>query len=191
MALSVVRTGTTFRFGRAVSEIKPGDKFSRWTVTGFPYREDGSTKIPALCSCGKTGNPQVAKLLSGQSKSCGCLRNEIAVERTRLIFLKHGRCFTSEYRTWDGMIQRCTNPKNTAYKYYGARGISVCQRWAASFEDFLSDVGVKPTALYTLERDNNDGNYEPSNVVWATRDIQARNHRPRNSVFRKGVPVCR
>ena len=73
------------------------------------------------------------------------------------------------------MIARCYSPVATGYNRYGGRGISVCDRWRASFEAFIDDVGPKPTPLHTLDRTNNDGNYEPSNVRWATRKEQSRN----------------
>lgn len=83
---------------------------------------------------------------------------------------------SSEYRTWAGMIQRCTNPNCHNYRNYGGRGISVCGRWR-KFESFLLDVGIKPSTLHTLERRNNEGDYEPSNCYWATRGEQLRNTR--------------
>ena len=84
---------------------------------------------------------------------------------------------TSEYRSWQAMKDRCLNPKNTRYHYYGERGVSVCARWIASFADFLADVGLKPSSRHTLERKNNDGNYERDSVRWATRKEQANNRR--------------
>ncbi len=86
---------------------------------------------------------------------------------------------TAEYRSWKGMKTRCTNPNRPDWKNYGGRGISVCERWATSFANFLADVGPKPSPGLTIDRIDNDGNYTPGNVRWATREQQIRNSRPR------------
>ena len=80
-------------------------------------------------------------------------------------------------RTWYHMIRRCTNPHDSGYKDYGGRGITVCERWADSFENFLVDMGPKPTVAHSLDRIDNDGNYEPGNCRWATAKQQANNSR--------------
>ncbi len=82
-----------------------------------------------------------------------------------------------EYRIWVAMIQRCHRPANKDYKYYGGRGIKVCDEWRQSFLRFIESVGARPSRLHTIERLNNDGNYEPDNVVWALRADQMRNQR--------------
>ncbi|UOF79264.1 homing endonuclease [Caudoviricetes sp.] len=86
----------------------------------------------------------------------------------------HGWTNTREYRVWHDMRQRCNNPKNSRYEKYGARGISVCDRWQ-DFSNFISDMGSRPGPEYSIDRINNDGNYEPSNCRWATRSVQQRN----------------
>jgi hypothetical protein len=82
-----------------------------------------------------------------------------------------------EYAAWGAMIQRCTNPKHPRFKYYGARGISVCDRWRHSFQNFIDDMGFKPTPELTLDRIDTDGDYEPSNCRWATWAVQRSNRR--------------
>lgn len=104
--------------------------------------------------------------------------------------IRHGHCFggqtSPEFKAWGGMKQRCTNPKNPKFSDYGGRGISVCQRWMASFDNFISDMGLRPSAEYSLERKNTDGNYEPSNCIWATREAQQRNRRVNKRVLFRG-----
>lgn len=89
----------------------------------------------------------------------------------------HGLCKHPLYKTWLNVKDRCRNPKNPYFHNYGGRGIKVCVQWEKSFVTFLQDVGEKPTPLHTLERKNNNGNYTPKNVVWATKKEQANNMR--------------
>jgi len=84
---------------------------------------------------------------------------------------------TTEYKIWASMKTRCLNERDPAFRYYGARGITVCDRWRDSFEAFLEDMGARPSAEHTLEREDNNGNYEPGNCKWATRVTQMRNTR--------------
>ncbi len=127
-----------------------------------------------VCSCGNTCFKSAYKLLNGVSRSCGCSRGQWAV--------KHGNArgtgWTTEYRIRSMMLQRCLNPNNPAFKDYGGRGITVCERWRNSFEAFLSDVGRRPSPKHSLDRyPDKDGNYEPGNVRWATAKQQMRNVR--------------
>lgn len=85
--------------------------------------------------------------------------------------------FTPEYTAWAAMIRRCTNPKQDNYRYYGGRGITVCSRWRRSFSAFLADMGRKPSPNHSIDRRENEGNYEPDNCRWATRSEQRRNRR--------------
>lgn len=89
---------------------------------------------------------------------------------------RHGESESPEYKSWEMMIQRCTNPNYSAFRYYGHRGITICERWL-DFTNFLSDMGKRPTSKHTLGRKDNDGNYEPNNCEWQTRAQQSQNSR--------------
>ncbi len=96
---------------------------------------------------------------------------------------------TSEYATWAVMLQRCNNPRNKKFPRYGARGITVCERWQ-SFSNFLADMGPRPTTGHSLDRIDNNGNYEPGNCRWATRSEQQRNTSTNHSVTFQGETLC-
>jgi len=133
-----------------------------------------------LCACGTYAVVPAARLLSGGARSCGCARREMLAQgRARL---RHGHArkgrASAEYRIWTGLHTRCFNPKAQNYRHYGGRGITICARWE-SFENFLADMGPRPTPLHSIERKNNDGNYEPDNCAWATQSEQCKNRRRR------------
>lgn len=100
--------------------------------------------------------------------------------------IAHGANQLPEFRIWRAMILRCTSPNSQQYVNYGGRGISVCDRWRNSFQDFISDVGWRSSAAHSLDRINNDGNYEPGNVRWATRREQSNNRRANRIVEYRG-----
>ena len=136
------------------------------------------SKWECICDCGTIVIVDTAKLTTGHTKSCGCLQVDRAAEANTT----HGqararlRSVTSTYRTWQQMKRRCFNPANHNYKYYGGRGVVVCDRWRESFEAFLEDMGERPSG-HTIDRINSDGNYEPGNCRWATPTEQRRNRR--------------
>lgn len=101
----------------------------------------------------------------------------------------HGMTYTAEHEAWVGMRGRCNNPRNQSYKHYGGRGIRVCDRWNLLFLDFYTDMGARPSPKHSLDRINNDGNYEPSNCRWTTQTEQVLNQRirPSNVLGYKGV----
>lgn len=153
-----------------------GKRFGSWTVLSYagPKKTGGSWWF-ARCQCGTERIVDSRLLRQGRSQSCGCQRPDLIREQ----ITRHGHASHRKpsrlYRTWQGMMDRCTNPANKRYKHYGHRGIMVCERWH-KFENFLTDVGFRPEAK-SLDRIDPDGNYEPVNCRWATIEEQRNNRR--------------
>lgn len=151
-----------------------GDRFGKWTaLESVTFLQLKGSRLSCECDCGTIRSVSVSALRIGRTNSCGCTLSELVVSR----FTTHGDTRTKEYTAWHAIQQRCNNKNNDRYKDYGGRGISVCARWKASYLDFLHDVGRAPSAAHSIDRIDNNGDYEPGNVRWATKKQQNRNTR--------------
>lgn len=141
----------------------------------------GTTYWRCRCECGSIKVIRGGDLRSGKIKSCGCLHRESSRSRIRKQNYKHGHTvnnvLSSEYRCWIEFRRRCVNKDRHDYKNYGGRGITVCDRWRNSFPNFLADMGRKPSPELSIDRIDNEGNYEPGNCRWATAKQQRANRR--------------
>lgn len=169
--------------------LNGGEKYGRLVIIReadpvFRSRTGGGCRavrrVICRCVCGNEVTVFLSNLRRGQTKSCGCLRREITSSNR----MTHGETIgkmSSEYATWKSMRARCQNPNDNDFQYYGGRGINVCRRWQ-KFENFLADMGRRPSPELSIDRINNDGDYEPGNCRWATPTEQSRNRRSyRNS----------
>lgn len=162
-----------------------GQTFGRWKVVDYDQQ---TRRWNCLCSCGIIRQVLPATLVGGESRSCGCGQRQSAARR----MTKHGAHdasgrSTREYAAWRAAKNRCANPRNRSYPHYGGRGITMCEAWL-KYENFLSDMGKCPPGL-TLDRIDNNGNYEPGNCRWASVSAQANNRRTNRILHHEGLSL--
>ncbi len=173
-----------------------GQVFGRLTVvkeTSPTYRLGGLDKIRnkrypsrtrmwiCVCECGTEIVRKQSDLTSGHTSSCGCLHTDMLKKR----LTKHGNRANPAYTVWKGIRNRCNNSNEPAYKYYGGRGITVCERWD-SFALFLQDMDERPSLEHSIDRIDTNGNYEPTNCRWATMEEQGDNKRNNHNLTFQG-----
>lgn len=156
------------RFGRLVA-VEPAQK-----------DKSGNCRWLCRCDCGASTISQEGKLRSGHARSCGCLQREAST--------KHGLIGTRVYEIWRSMSKRCLNPRHKSFPSYGGRGIKVCARWS-DVAKFYADMGDPPAGM-SLDRIDNNGDYEPGNCRWATPAQQTRNRRPNVNLTLNGRTMC-
>ena len=171
-------------------QVPIGTVFGRFVVTGETFREGEDTFVPVKCSCGTEKNVRRYALEKGITVSCGCYNTEMSSQRTNN--LRHGMSGTPTHTSWASMRQRCYNENDINYNNYGGRGITVCDRWnpdkGGSFENFYEDMGIRPDDM-SLERKDVNGDYEPSNCIWATQTEQCFNRRKFKNTSSKYIGV--
>ena len=170
-----------------------GTKHNKLTILKEcePHITKGGHKrrvVLCRCVCGVEKRVQISSILNGSVKSCGCYSRKMSSERMKKQGT-HNMYRTPEYNIWMSMKKRCLNKSHKSYHLYGGRGISVCDKWMG-FSGFIEDVGLRPSKNHSLDRIDNNGNYEPQNVRWATRREQQRNKRNNRLITYNGETKC-
>lgn len=148
-----------------------GKRFGRLIVLDDYKDKKGYRRLSCICDCGNQCIKRYSHVISGSTSSCGCKVFENKASVT------HGLRWSGEYSIWQNMKNRCLNPNVPCFERYGGRGIKVSDRWMHSFQNFYDDMGPRPSPNHSIERINNEGNYEPGNCRWATNLEQSKNKR--------------
>jgi hypothetical protein len=182
------------RDGTPNHEVLTGRVFGRLTVLGLAPRLPTSRGLRwhCRCECGKEVISPGRNLKCGKATSCGCRQRETAARQAVAMGegnIRHGMTDTPEYARWHGMMLRCYNPKDPGYKWWGGRGIKVCERWH-TFENFHADMGARPSVKHSIDRIDPNGDYCPENCRWATQTQQQRNKRSNRLLTHNGETKC-
>ena len=168
--------------GRKIKD-RTGDVFGKWTVTEFSHTDKHTsgnrTFWMCRCICGTAKVVCVSNLLAGKSTSCGCARGTST----------HAMSSTITYKSWQAMKDRCLCTGAFSYSRYGGRGITVCDRWKDSFENFYKDMGDRPSDKHSIDREDNDAGYSPTNCRWATSAEQANNKSTNRQLTYNGITM--
>ena len=175
-------------------EVKAGDRHGRLTAIEEVEPQISPKgriirQVQCVCNCGSVCVVSLYGWRGNHSRSCGCLKRE-AVARTGRAHKRHGFADSGTYYSWAFMKRRCYDFKHPSYHQYGGRGVTVCNRWRHSIEAFVEDMGERPSSEYSIDRIDNDGNYEPGNCRWATRQQQARNTSRNVLLTHDGTTKC-
>lgn len=166
-------------------KTKSGQRYGRLVAIELHHRTRHRDQYWSFqCNCGNIKVASIKKVRSGNTQSCGCFRREKTAALGKSL-ITHGLCKSPEYVSWVAMKRRCGNPANDDFNRYGGRGIKVCERWMM-FENFFADMGPRLSPNHSIDRINNNGNYEPGNCRWATAKEQAHNRRNNRFVEYKG-----
>lgn len=158
-----------------MKKYKNGDKLRDCVFIEYYKKNSIKSFASFKCICGNEFVGRIDAVSSGTKTGCGC--NRFTKNRLNPSRRTHGLSNSPEYKVWCTMRNRCNNPKVKSYKDYGGRGITVCERWNESFENFISDMGMRPSKNHSIDRQDFNGHYEPNNCIWATPEVQRRNRR--------------
>lgn len=168
-------------------QVQEGQQLGRLTVIDPETRKGSVRAARCSCSCGTSDFlVPVKHLMSGRVRSCGCIRREQLAERNRATASRNGLTRHPLFSTWAGMVNRCYSPAAGNYRWYGGRGIKVFEPWrtdAGEFIDWIEqNLRPRPSPRHSIDRVDNDGDYEPGNLDWATPRQQAQNRRARTAL---------